>query len=236
MFSTWTGAYKRALVTVVSGGSGSPEAELIMHELLENTSATTYIRVGGSGGIHPTVRPGDVVIARGVMRDEGMTAAYVPASWPAACSPDVVLALAQAADELGVPHHVGLTRSADSDIVGGGRPGVRGFFQPWAVTLPDSLIRAQILNGDRESAAVVTLATLFGRRGGAVCSVADNLSTGARFAAGAGHRAAIDVALEGVALLHQMDQATKAAGLEHWLPRIGVSIDPQQQETTGRRA
>jgi uridine phosphorylase len=222
MFSTWTGGYRGALVTVVAGGSGSPEAELIMHELLENTAATTYIRVGGSGGIHPSVSPGDLVIALAVMRDEGMTAAYVPPSWPAACSPEVVLALAQAATDLGLRHHVGLTRSADSDIVGGGRPGVGGFLQPWTVTLPDSLIRAQILNGDRESAAVVTLATLFGRRGGSICSVADNLSTGARFAAGAGHKGAIAVALEALALLHQMDRAAEAAGLERWLPTTGL--------------
>jgi uridine phosphorylase len=224
MFSTWSGTYKGASISVVSGGSGSPEAELIMHELLENTTATTYIRVGGSGGIHPSVDPGDLVIARGIMRDEGMTAAYVPASWPAACSPDVVLALAQAAAEAGAKYHVGLIRSADSDIVGGGRPGVGGYLQPWNTQLVDSLIRAGILNGDRESAAIVTLATLFGRRGGSICSVADNLSTGARFVAGAGHVAAIDVALDGLALLHQMDMATARAGEPRWLPRMSPSL------------
>ena len=228
MFTTWTGQYRGASISVVSGGSGSPETELIMHELLENTDATTFIRVGGSGGIHPSVSPGDLVIARGVMRDEGMTTAYVPPSWPAACSPEVVLALAQAASNAEAPHHIGLTRSADSDIVGGGRPGVGGFLQPWNVTLPDSLIRARILNGDRESAAVVTLATLFGRRGGSICSVADNLSTGATFTAGAGHHSAISVALEGLALLHAMDRATEKAGLTWWLPEIGIpdSIEP----------
>jgi uridine phosphorylase len=222
MFTTWTGRYRGASISVVSGGSGSPETELIMHELLENTAATTFIRVGGSGGIHPSVSPGDLVIARGIMRDEGMTAAYVPPSWPAACSPDVVLALAQAATDAGAPHHVGITRSADSDIVGGGRPGVGGFLQPWNAELPGTLIRAQVLNGDRESAAVVTLATLFGRRGGSICSVADNLSTGATFAAGAGHTAAIDVALEGLALLHEMDRAAARSALPRWLPSAGL--------------
>jgi uridine phosphorylase len=162
------------------------------------------------------------------MRDEGMTAAYVPPSWPAACSPEVVLTLAQAASDAGAPYHIGLTRSADSDIVGGGRPGVGGFLQPWNVALPDSLIRARILNGDRESAAVVTLATLFGRRGGSICSVADNLSTGATFTAGAGHQGAIQVALEGLALLHSMDHAAEKAGLPRWLPKTGVpdTIEP----------
>jgi len=220
MFSLWSGRFNGASITVVSGGSGAPEVELAMHELLQFTDAGTYLRVGGSGGIHPKVAPGDLVIATAAVRDDGMTAAYVPPSWPAAASPEVVLALAAAAAELGVPHHLGLTRSTDSDFVGGGRPGVGGYFQPWHSELVDTWARAGVLNGDRESSAVITLATLFGRRGGSICSVADNISTGAKFQAGAGHTAAIDVALHGVALLAGMDAARDAAGLSIWNPRL----------------
>jgi uridine phosphorylase len=228
MFSTWTGSHRGASISVVSGGSGSPEAELIMHELLENTAATTFLRVGGSGGMHPGVHPGDLVIARGVVRDEGMTAAYVPPSWPAAADPVVVLALAQAAHDAGAPFHIGLTRSTDSDFVAGGRPGVAGYLQPWHTTVVDDWTRTGVLNGDRESAAIVTLAGLFGRRGGSICSVADNISTGETFVAGAGHTAAIDVALAALALLHQMDTAAADAGSRIWLPRLGFasSADP----------
>jgi uridine phosphorylase len=225
MFSTWTGGYRSASVSVVSGGSGSPEAELIMHELLQNTAATTYLRVGGSGGMHPSVHPGDLVIARGVVRDEGMTAAYVAPSWPAAADPAVVLALSQAAHMLGARFHVGLTRSTDSDFVAGGRPGVHGYLQPRHTTVVDEWVRAGVLNGDRESAAIVTLASLFGRRGGSICSVADNISTGEEFRAGAGHAAVIDVALEGIALLHRMDRAATAAGLPMWLPGAGLAAE-----------
>jgi len=205
-------------VTVVSGGSGSPEAELIMHELLVNTSARTFLRVGGSGGMHPKVRPGDLVIARGVVRDEGMTAAYVPPSWPAAADPALVLALARAAHDAGVPFHVGLTRSTDSDFLSGGRPGVGGYLQPRHTTVVDEWTRAGVLNGDRESSAIVTLAGLFGRRGGALCSVADNISTGEAFVPGVGHASAIDVALQGLAVLQRLDTAADAAGLPMWLP------------------
>jgi uridine phosphorylase len=78
-----------------------------------------------------------------------------------------------------------------------------------------------VLNGEREAAAIVTLATLFGRRGGSVCSVADNIVTGEKFIAGAGHKTTIDVALEGLALLTRMDKAARAAGADHWLPCFG---------------
>jgi purine-nucleoside phosphorylase len=52
LFSSWSGLYKGASVTVVSGGSGAPEAELALYEFLENTGATAYISVGGSAGMH----------------------------------------------------------------------------------------------------------------------------------------------------------------------------------------
>ena len=108
MFSCWTGSYKGASITVVSGGSGGAEAELALHELLENTPATAYVRVGGSGGLHASVRPGDVVISSGVVRDEGMTRSYIPASYPASCSFEVVAALAEAASGR---RHAGMSES-----------------------------------------------------------------------------------------------------------------------------
>ncbi|MCB0047738.1 MAG: nucleoside phosphorylase [Caldilineaceae bacterium] len=208
MFSTWSGYYKGAHISVVSGGSGSPEAELLLHEFLENTDATTYLRVGGSGGISPRVMPGDVVITTGAVRDEGMTHAYAPATYPAVADFELVTALIQGAQQLNAPYHVGITRSSDSDFCGVGRPGVGGFMQPWNLDVIDIYARAGVLNGDRESAAAVFLPMLFGRRGGSVCSVADNIVTGQRFEAGAGHDWAIRIALEGLAILHAMDHST----------------------------
>ncbi|MEV2213350.1 nucleoside phosphorylase [Streptomyces sp. NPDC050997] len=218
MFTTYSGHCEGVPVTVVSGGSGSPEAELIMHELLEFTAADTFVRVGGSGGIHPRVGPGDVVVTTGVVRDEGMTRAYVPASYPAVAHHEVVLAMSRAAVELGCAFHQGLTRSSDSDFCGVGRPGVGGYFQPWHLDVLETWARAGVLNGDRESAAVVTLAGLFGKRGGSVCSVADNVIANSPFSAGAGHVAAIDVALRGVVHLARLDAATAASGNGHWVP------------------
>jgi uridine phosphorylase len=172
--------------------------------------------------MHATVRPGDVVIASGAVRDEGMTASYVPASYPAAASFEVVAALTEAAARSTARWHVGLTRSSDSDFCGAGRPGVGGYLQPWNADVVGVWARAGVLNGDRESSAVITLAQLFGRRGGAVCSVADNIVTGERFEAGAGHDAAIGIALEGLAVLHRMDNAARAAGQPCWTPSLGL--------------
>lgn len=206
MFTSYSGTYKGANITVVSGGSGSPEMELILYDFMEYTDAYTFLRVGGSGGIGDHVKPGDVVIASGVVREEAMTKAYIPAGYPAVSHYEVVGAMAEAANALNAPWHVGVTLSVDSDFVGGGRPGVGGYMQPWNIEIAGVYNRAGVLNGDRESAAIVTLSALFGRRGGSICSVADNLCTGERFEAGSGHDFAIEIALEGCALLDRMDK------------------------------
>ncbi len=220
MFTTYSGTYKGAKITVVSGGSGSPEMELILYDFMEYTDAGTFLRVGGSGGIGDEVHPGDVVIASGVVREEAMTKAYIPAAYPAASHYEVINAMVQAAEGLKAPYHVGVTLSVDSDFVGGGRPGVGGYLQPWNIEIAGIYNRAGILNGDRESASIVTLSALFGRRGGSVCSVADNLCTGETFEAGGGHNYAIDIALEGCAALNRMDQQKQRNGKQHWYPEI----------------
>lgn len=220
MFTSYTGTYKGAKITVVSGGSGSPEMELILYDFMEYTDASTFLRVGGSGGLGDEVHPGDVVIASGVVREEAMTKAYIPAAYPAASHYEVINAMVSAAETLKAPYHVGVTLSVDSDFVGGGRPGVGGYMQPWNIEIAGIYNRAGVLNGDRESAAIVTLSALFGRRGGSICSVADNLCTGEVFEAGGGHEYAIDIALEGCAILHRMDQEKKKAGKKNWYPVI----------------
>ncbi len=220
MFTSYSGYYKGAHITVVSGGSGSPEMELILYDYMEYTDAHTFLRVGGSGGIGDNVRPGDIVIGSGIFRDEAMTRAYIYDGYPAVCHYEVVMAMIQAAESSGCRFHVGVTASLDSDYVGGGRPSVGGYMQPWNIERAAIFNRAGVLNGDRESAAIVTLSALFGRRGGAVCSVADNLSTGARFEAGAGHKDAMNIALEGCAILNRMDEIKKSKGKTYWTPDL----------------
>lgn len=138
-----------------------------MYDYLEFTNASTFLRLGGSGGFGDHVKPGDLVITSGAVRGEGMTRAYlmrVTSRQPY----EVVKAMVEAAERIRHPYHVGVTVSCDSDYVGGGRPGVGGYMQPWNTEHADIYNRAGCLNGDRESSAIITLAALFGRRGGSV--------------------------------------------------------------------
>ena len=220
MFSSYTGKYKGANITIVSGGSGSAEAELLLYDFMEFSKAHTYIRVGGSGGIGSKVKPGDIVITSGVVREEGMTKAYIDPAFPAVSNYEVILALSQAADDLEADFHIGITLSVDSDFVGVGRPGVGGYLQPKNIEVLATYNRAGVLNGDRESAAVVTLSALYGFRGGSICSVSDNVLTGEKFQQGPGHNDAISIALNACSVLNEMDASKKKSGKKYWIPKM----------------
>lgn len=219
MFTTYSGYYKGAHISIVSGGSGAPEAELVLVEFMQYTKASAFIRLGGGAALNEKLHSGDVVVASGVVRDDGMSQSYVHAGYPAACSYELVVAFAKAADTMGASYHVGVGRSGDSEHVGCGRPSVGGYFQPRHTEIIDYYNRAGVLYWDRESSAIVTLASLFGRRGGAVVSVDNNIITREPFTPGDGQDTATEIAFEGFALLAEMDAQKKAEGKSFWVPK-----------------
>lgn len=216
LFQTWTASLQGEAVTVIATGSGGPEIELALHELTTHTGADTFLFFGTAAGLHPKVRPGDVVISAGAVRDEGMTQAHVRQSFPALAAYDVVSALAGAGNELGVSFHVGVTRSSDSDTVGVGRPGIDGYMQPEHADLIDYYVRAGVLSNDREVSAVLTLATLSGRRGGAVLGVTDNHTIGEQLQPGAGSAEARAVLRRGLQRLIEFDGDSARLGRRYW--------------------
>lgn len=220
MFLSYTGYYKGAKITCVSGGSGCPEVELAINDFMEYTNCSTFLRVGTSGGVAEKVKVGDCVITSGVFREDGTSRAYIGDGFPAYCHYEVVTALVQAAEQLGMSYHVGVTACMDSDFVGNGRPSVGGYLQPDNITKLGTYNRAGVLNTDRESSIIMTMCNLFERRGGAVFNVTDNLISGEKFREGAGTETSIDLALEGIAVLHQMDMKKAQAGKENWFPSL----------------
>lgn len=218
MFTTYSGYYKGAHISIVSGGSGAPEAELVLIEFIHHTKASTFFRLGGCAAINANVQSGDLIIASGVVRDEGLSKTYIHAGYPATCSYELVLALAMAAEKMQVQYHIGIGRSGDSEHVGCGRPGPGGYFQPHHSEIIDYYNRAGVLFWDRESSAITTLCNLFGRRGGAIVSADNNLITRESFTPGHGQEAAIDVAFEGLSFLHLMDVEKEALNKRYWLP------------------
>ncbi len=220
LFQVYTAQAEGFEVSVVATGSGSPEIELAMIELLDHSDAEVFVYFGTAAGIHPYVAPGDVIVSTGVVRGEGMTADYVDPAYPAAPAYDVVAAFAAAAHEQKITARLGVTRSIDSDPLGNGRPSVAGFQQPHHAAQLDYWTRVGVLNNDREGSAVVTLGNLFGRRTGVVLGVTDNYPNGMPLQVGAGMGEARAVLVAGLHRLHRMDEQRDAAGAEFWSPAL----------------
>lgn len=223
MFMTFSGYYEGAHISVVSSGSGSPEAELILNEFMRYSHASTFIRIGGAGAWNEDVHPGDIVIASGAVRDEGMTRSYICPQYPAVASYEVVNALTQAAVENGNPFHIGVIRSGDSEYCGWGKPSVDGYIQPEHLEIIDYYNRAGVLCADRETAAALFLPQLFGRRGGSIVSIGDNVVGREPFQNGKGHENAIKIGLKGIAILHRMDELKAKNSKAYWHPSLGIA-------------
>lgn len=220
LFQVYTAQAKNDRVSVIATGSGSPEIELAMVELLEHSDAEVFIYFGTAAGLHPYATPGKVVISSGVVRDEGMTRDYVKGTYPAAPSYELIAAFVAGAESQGLKYQVGVTRSIDSDMLGNGRPTVSGYMQPHHAELIDYWIRAGVLSNDREAAAVVTLGNLFGRRTGVVLGITDNYPMNHAISFGLGMEEAAQTLVAGLEQLMRMDAAKERAQRENWGPDL----------------
>lgn len=230
LFTTCTGFFKDAKVSICSGGSGCSEVELAMNEFMEYTDCDVFLRVGVSGGINDRIDIGDCVISSGIFREDGASRAYIGDGFPACCHYEVISAMVQAAEKMKYPYKLGVTACMDSDYVGNGRPSVGGYLQQQNIEKLGYYNRSGVLNTDRESSIIVTMCNLFHRRGGAVFSVTDNIIAGKEFKAGAGADRALRLALEGLAVLKNMDIAKTESRKEHWYPSLGCGITQSLKE------
>lgn len=112
-FVTYTGYLNGVKVSCTSTGVGGPSASIALEELVA-AGAKTFIRIGTCGGMQLDVKSGDVVIASGAIRAEGTTKEYAPIEFPAVPSVKVANELAEAAERLGFPYHVGVVQCKDS--------------------------------------------------------------------------------------------------------------------------
>ena len=112
-YLTYTGKLFGEKVSVTSTGMGCPSTAIAIEEL-KMAGADTFIRVGTSGTMQKFIEPGDLIIAWGAIRDEYTSQQYIPLEFPAVADLDVTLALRQAARNIKVRHHIGMTQSKDS--------------------------------------------------------------------------------------------------------------------------
>lgn len=221
-FVTYSGYYKGVFISATSTGIGAPSTAIAIEELAR-CGVDTFIRVGTTGALRREIKLGDLVISTGAVRLEGTSRHYAISEYPAVASFEIVLALIEAAESLGVNYHVGLTASSDSFYVGQERPGFRDYLPPFQRGLIDYLRSVGVLNFEMEASVIFVLSNIYGLRAGAVCAAVANRETD-EFKPGIGVEDAVRVANEAVKILSEWDVEKERRGKKHITPDIIRSV------------
>ena len=157
-FWVYTGTHKGTEVAVVSHGVGCGGAA-IAFESLWRAGAKVIIRTGTCGGMQPDVLAGDLVVATGACREEGVTEKMIPLSYPAIADGEVVAALMQSAKANNRPVHKGLVLT-------------QALFYPGFLESTVKLYaRAGIKAMENEVASLLVVSSLHGVKAGAIVAV-----------------------------------------------------------------
>lgn len=169
-YVTYKGEYQGAKLACISSGIGSPGLAIAFGELIE-IGVQTFIRVGTCGSLQEDMKVGDLVISTGAVRLDGASKDYVIPEYPAVAHYQVVEALIEAAKKLKVKYHVGITASTDTFTVGQGRPGFKGYLPSHKENIFKDMQKAGVKNFEMEAGCLLTLASIFNVRAGAICVV-----------------------------------------------------------------
>ncbi len=176
-----TGRREGVALSAASHGIGAPGTAVLIEEM-GKLGATTMIRIGNSGGLDPALELGDLAISTGCVRDDGTSRTYVVPEYPAVAHFEVVSALVEAADALGVRARTGVTWSLDAFYARNAIAGpddsmssmsFEGYWPSSLETRIRDMQQARVLNCEMEAGVLLTLAGLFGFRAGAICVVSD---------------------------------------------------------------
>ncbi len=165
---TMTGMYKGKLITATSTGMGCPSTAIAAEELVR-VGVTSLIRVGSTGALQPGIKPGDLIVSEGSLRNDGTTAAYAHPGYPAVPDLSIALTLGEVAREL--------TAGTDTAVFSGLNASDDAFYAETPEWIRQ-LNGLGILNVEMESSALYVVARLRGVRAGMICSTSSNLFDG----------------------------------------------------------
>jgi len=212
-FRSYTGKYKGVSISALSSGIGPACIAIVVNEA-SSIGVHTFIRVGSTGAIQKDIDCGDVIISSAAVRLDCTSNCYVMPEYPAVASYEVLLALIEAAESLGISnYHVGITATTADFCAGQSRPMTKGSFQ--VEDLLPTLQKARVLNFEMETATLYTLASIFGLRAGSICAVYANRCKN-EFKPEAGEESAIKIANEATKILYRWDMK-KCKKKKKWL-------------------
>lgn len=154
-----------------TSGMGAPSLSIVVNELV-GAGIRAIIRVGTCGSIADRVKVGSLVISQAALCRQGAANDIAPLEYPAAADPFLTVALVQAARQLGIEHHLGLTASVDSFYEGQERSDsanptllrrLRGITEEYR--------QLGILNYEMETGTLFKMGLVYGFAAGCICAV-----------------------------------------------------------------
>lgn len=170
-YTSWLADLSGHKVLVCSTGIGGPSVSICLEELAA-LGVTAFYRIGTTGAIQENIDFADLIVTTGSVRLDGASAHYAPLEYPAVADFDLTGSLIQAAKNLDIPHHKGISASSDTFYPGQERYDTftgyvprrfQGSLEEWK--------KLNVLNYEMESATLLTLASVFGLKAAMVASV-----------------------------------------------------------------
>ena len=167
----FTGSYRDRRISVQGTGMGQPSLGIYVHELLTSYGTRTLIRVGSCGALVPELALRDVVIAMSACTDSSANRLrFEGIDFAPTADFGLLRACVAEAERASVPVHVGPVAAWDS------------FYSD----RPELLMRLGeygVLAVEMETAVLYTLAAKHRARALTICTVSDNLVSGAAISA-----------------------------------------------------
>lgn len=184
-FTSWRVELDGLPVIVCSTGIGAPSTAIAIKELAE-LGLRRFVRVGTTGAIQERIQLGDLIVSEAAVRLEGTSGHYAPTAFPAAATLGLTWALVEAARQLDIPYHSGVTCSSDTFWPGQERYDSFSGYVPRHLQGSLTEWRALgVLNYEMEAAALFVMARALGLEAAAVCGAIARRSDDEHVATGA---------------------------------------------------
>lgn len=170
--------YKSALVhsggrsvLVMSTGMGGPSVAIGMEELAR-LGVKQFVRVGTTGAIQSNIALGDLIVNEAAVRLDGTSVHYAPLPFPAVADHCLTGTLVAAAEQLGIPCHLGIAASSDTFWPGQERYDSFTGYVPlqWRGSMAEWRMLG-VLNYEMETAALFTVARTMRLQAASICGV-----------------------------------------------------------------
>jgi purine-nucleoside phosphorylase len=167
----YTGRYRGKPCSVMASGMGIPSASIYCHELCAEYGVKRIIRVGSCGSVLPSVKLHDIVIAMGASTDSGVNRMrFRGYDFAAIASFGLVRDAVRLAEKNKLSFHVGNVFSADL------------FYTP-EPEMFEVMRKYRIAGVEMEAAGIYAVAAEFGVEALAICTVSDDITSGAALTA-----------------------------------------------------